>query len=432
MVAPEDEADKSKQEQLPINFGKKLAHTDKKVRDKGFKNLRNWLRKHTELERLDYLKLWRGLYFGMWMSDKRPVQQDLAVQMALLINDIPKAKQGMWLDTFWETMQASWEKLDKHRLSKYLLFIRIVVAEAFKVVRIGGWQSPEVKALSETFLREVPRHAKQGLNTPSIGLNLQFHRILWDELRPQLKQAPVASAETIIELLEPFCVVAEGSALGSLVRNIHQHILLRVPPQYAGKLIFRLLNGAARKDISKANREALYETVDKLEKRPQVAADDPGEGETAVAPVAAKALPKKSKKKRRRPNKKKGAAPSSEAGGAAPAAAADEAEAEESPKAKKRREGSAAGDATPSADAAAAQEQVSPLRLPKAAIPARRRPAAAGAAEEPSAEAAEPEELALPPAKGKRKRAGAGPSGGSPKVEAAAAPGDAARKGPPR
>ena len=99
-----------------MNFGKFLAHTDKLVselvrphckavetaekhlprvvRDRGFKRLKRWLVKHPELERpfvdtavhlifhvlirrLEYMKVWKGLYFAVWMADKRPVQQDL-------------------------------------------------------------------------------------------------------------------------------------------------------------------------------------------------------------------------------------------------------------------------------------------------------------------------------------------------------------------
>ncbi|OLP95234.1 Ribosomal RNA-processing protein 1-like [Symbiodinium microadriaticum] len=63
------------QEGLPVNFGKFLAHTDKVVRDRGFKRLKRWLVKHPELERLEYMKVWKGLYFAVWMADKRPVQQ---------------------------------------------------------------------------------------------------------------------------------------------------------------------------------------------------------------------------------------------------------------------------------------------------------------------------------------------------------------------
>jgi len=399
MVDPADEAEKPKQEQLPLNFGKRLAHTDKKIRDRGFANLKAFLHNHTELERLDFLKLWRGLYFGMWMADKRPVQQDLAVQMALLIEKIPREKQGMWLDTFWETMKASWEKLDKHRLSKYLLLIRIVVAEAFKVVRLGGWQTDEVKALSETFLQGVPRHVQQGMNTRSLGLNLQFHRILWDELRPQLKKDPEASVEVILELLEPFCALAEGCGLTALVKNVHKFVLLRTPQRFTGKLIFRLLQGAARKDIPKVNREALYETVDKLEKRPQAEVEEPGDEEEKPRPQA---QPMKKRKRRR-----------SAEGGAAAAPA----------------EGAAEGAEGAEAASAAAPEEAAGEAGAK--VPAKAKKQRGGDA--PPTVAEEAEAAPSAPAKGKRRRANSGPSDdATPEAAAAAAPGGAAPKGPPR
>merc|ERR1719223_997871 len=147
LPVPEDADDAdSSGEHLSLNFGKRLAHTDKVVRDRGFRVLKKWMQTHPETKKLDYMKLWKGLYFGMWMSDKRPVQQELAVHMALLINNIPTEKRFIWLDTFWETIQEGWEKLDKWRMNKYLLLVRIVMAEAFKALRVGGWDVEQATA----------------------------------------------------------------------------------------------------------------------------------------------------------------------------------------------------------------------------------------------------------------------------------------------
>lgn len=260
-----DDGDESLKEHQPINFGKRLAHTDKSVRDRGFRTLQKWLSKHTELERLDFMKLWKGLYFGMWMADKRPVQQDLAVNVALLLKDVPRAKQGMWIDCFWETMVAAWEQLDVHRITKYLLFIRIIVAEAFKAMRLAGWQIEEMRSLGNTFTRSMPMHAKEGPNAHSLGLLLQFTRIVWEELRPQLEQGS-APKKAILSFLEPFCILAEGSSLDSLVRHIHEYIFKRAPHELLNGLVARILSGAARPDVPKKNRQALYDTADALER----------------------------------------------------------------------------------------------------------------------------------------------------------------------
>lgn len=211
------------------------------------------------------MKLWKGLYFGVWMADKRPVQQELAVNVALLLEDIPREKQIMWMDCFWETMQAAWENLDKHRIGKYLLFIRIVVAESFKVMRVAGWPAAEMSSLGHVFTRAMPIHARDGPNAPSLGLLLQFTRIVWEELRHEM-EAGATPKKAILSFLEPFCIIAEGSAIDSLVRHIHEHILLKAPHEFLDSLTPRVLAGAAKPDSRKKNREALYETADALEK----------------------------------------------------------------------------------------------------------------------------------------------------------------------
>merc|ERR1712060_441641 len=101
-----------------------------------------------------------------------------------------------------------------------MLFVRIVVAEFFKVLREHGWQTDEVQGACKTFLRAS---TAAGLSSPSLhstGLLLHFTRLFWDELKPQLDQKPKAPPETIREFLEPFCVVAERSHSDAVVRCI--------------------------------------------------------------------------------------------------------------------------------------------------------------------------------------------------------------------
>eukprot|EP00931_Biecheleriopsis_adriatica_P049052 TRINITY_DN28361_c0_g1_i1.p1 TRINITY_DN28361_c0_g1~~TRINITY_DN28361_c0_g1_i1.p1 ORF type:complete len:415 (+),score=108.20 TRINITY_DN28361_c0_g1_i1:40-1245(+) len=257
---------------LPLNFGKRLAHTDKVVRDRGFKTLKKWLQNHPDLERLDYMKLWKGLYFGMWMADKRPVQQELSVNVALLLNDVPREKRNMWIDAFWETMRDAWEKLDVHRINKYLLFMRIILAESFKDLRVGGWQLLEVKERAEILAQSVPKLTN---SAPSVGIAMQLARLLWEELLPQLGQLPRASEEVIMAFLEPFVSLAEWSYVEGLVRSIHEHVLRKAPPELQDAILKRVLQGAAKAEIPQKSREALYDTADELEKaarlRPEVA-----------------------------------------------------------------------------------------------------------------------------------------------------------------
>eukprot|EP00441_Pelagodinium_beii_P045319 CAMPEP_0197626124 /NCGR_PEP_ID=MMETSP1338-20131121/5239_1 /TAXON_ID=43686 ORGANISM="Pelagodinium beii, Strain RCC1491" /NCGR_SAMPLE_ID=MMETSP1338 /ASSEMBLY_ACC=CAM_ASM_000754 /LENGTH=420 /DNA_ID=CAMNT_0043196643 /DNA_START=48 /DNA_END=1307 /DNA_ORIENTATION=+ len=321
---------------LPLNFGKRLAHTDKVVRDRGFKTLKKWLQSHAELERLEFMKLWKGLYFGMWMADKRPVQQELAVNVALLLNDIPREKRNLWIDTFWETMRDAWEKLDVHRINKYMLFLRIVLAESFKDLRVGGWQLEEVKSRAEILAQSVPKLTN---SAPSVGISIQLTRILWDELLPQLGQSPKASQEVVMAFLEPFISLAEWSYVDSLVRSIHDNIIKRAPPELRDALTKRVLEGAAKPDIPKKSREALYDTADELEKASRLAAD-------ITSPLLKQAV---------------AAAKSKTLSPAATKASAPDEGKKKKAKAKKKTKKEKADDG---------RLVMSPLMLPKAAVPA--------------------------------------------------------------
>ncbi|CAE7822332.1 RRP1B [Symbiodinium sp. CCMP2592] len=298
------------QEGLPVNFGKFLAHTDKVVRDRGFKRLKRWLVKHPELERLEYMKVWKGLYFAVWMADKRPVQQELAVNIALLLNDVPQEKRTLWIDTFWETMKVSWEKLDVHRVNKYLLLLRIVLAEVFKDLRTSGWQLQEVKDRAEVLLRPAPHRTN---SASSVGIIMQLTRVLWDELLPQLEQSPKASTQAVLALLEPFVGLAEGSYVEGLVRSVHENVFRRVPEDLVKQLKKRLLaaaNGAA----TQKNREALCDTVAELEKRclDATAVLAPDEANLPSEGAASKEEPSQRSCKKKRKRKVRAAAESQE------------------------------------------------------------------------------------------------------------------------
>jgi len=313
--AKPDVVEKPIKEPTRGNFGSRLSHTDKKVRDHGFKVLKKWLAKNPDLSRLEYRKLWKALYFCMWMSDKRPVQQELAVKIALLINEVPPERQSQWFEVFWETMTAGYENLDVHRLSKYAMFMRVVLSEAFKVLRVKGWQMDDVREFGRVLTQYVPlvpfvrkgtskrrvksrkfpgeadeettdrpeeaesdegevddsmpkgkRIVEVNVQGHSLGLFLQMTRMFWSELTPQLEERPRAPRKAILEMLEPFCVIAESCLRDTVCRHVSERVLLEAPHLLLKPIAERLLNGASRKDLWESNRDRLYETIDALEK----------------------------------------------------------------------------------------------------------------------------------------------------------------------
>ncbi|KAH9982798.1 Nop52-domain-containing protein [Lactifluus volemus] len=101
-------------------LGKYLASADKKTRDKAVKNLAAFL---SDPERLDISshemdKLWKGIFYCFWMSDKALVQQALASELANLLLSIDSNTVSFeFLGGFWRTIVREWQGID--RLSRW-------------------------------------------------------------------------------------------------------------------------------------------------------------------------------------------------------------------------------------------------------------------------------------------------------------------------
>ncbi|KAF1790203.1 Nucleolar, Nop52 [Phytophthora cactorum] len=101
-------------------FGQHLAHTEKKYRDRALKKLTVYLTKKKEWTELEWDKLWKALFYCMWMSDKRPVQEELSTNLAGLVHRIPSAESALeFVHSFFRTMHREWHGLDGLRLDKF-------------------------------------------------------------------------------------------------------------------------------------------------------------------------------------------------------------------------------------------------------------------------------------------------------------------------
>jgi len=85
------------------------------------------------------------------MSDKKPVQQELSVHIALLVNAIPRRKLALWVACFFEVFQNDWWRLDTHRMNKFLLLVRIQIAEVFALLARKNWDEGLVDELNEMY-----------------------------------------------------------------------------------------------------------------------------------------------------------------------------------------------------------------------------------------------------------------------------------------
>ncbi|EYE95307.1 ribosomal RNA processing 1 family protein [Aspergillus ruber CBS 135680] len=124
-------------------FVKDLASSDRKVRDKALDSLTLFLRSRTDLSLIDLLKLWKGLFFCFYHSDRPLTQQALARSLSYsLIPTLPRSTVHRFLRAFWITIGREFHAIDRLRLDKYMYLIRCYVGVAFEVFVKGKQKQP--------------------------------------------------------------------------------------------------------------------------------------------------------------------------------------------------------------------------------------------------------------------------------------------------
>lgn len=90
-----------------------LGATEKKYRDQALKKLTVYLTKKSEWTELEWDKLWKALFYCMWMSDKRPIQEELSSNLASLMHKIPTVEHALgFVHSFFRTMHREWHGID--------------------------------------------------------------------------------------------------------------------------------------------------------------------------------------------------------------------------------------------------------------------------------------------------------------------------------
>jgi len=142
------------------SFMKQLAANDRRTRDKAVDSLRSYLRHHKSLSSLELLQLWKGLFYCMWMSDKPRNQQQLARDLAGLVDILPKENVVPFLEAFWKTMAREWGGIDVLRMDKFLYLVRQYLSTSFAYFAKGGWKDTERLGEYMDVLKDTPLNAR--------------------------------------------------------------------------------------------------------------------------------------------------------------------------------------------------------------------------------------------------------------------------------
>mgnify|MGYP003730541173 CR=1 FL=1 len=102
---------------------------DPRTRRQAMQALSEFLR--DDLDDLAMKKLWRSIFFAMWLADLPKVHDELARSVAKTVHRFGEDDAvRRWTLCFCATLAAEWARLDKYRLDKYYLLARHFVRES--------------------------------------------------------------------------------------------------------------------------------------------------------------------------------------------------------------------------------------------------------------------------------------------------------------
>jgi len=252
-------------------FGKSLAHNDKAIRDKAIVVLKAFLSRKAEISELEIMKLWKGLFYSMWMSDKRPVQFELCLTISSLIEAVHPNAQMTFIKAFYVTIHREWAGIDRLRLNKFYAFIAEFMKATFKALAAADWDEEQVTIFAASL--------KHGPLTAKLDKSLGFKYAVVEKFWPCLKAA-VGDEEVpphvITMLLEPFLYLLSRGKDKTLIQRIEEHVFLPLLPGSLEEeeeplvcdietVIKLLFERATHKSTQERNRSLLYGLHGKFE-----------------------------------------------------------------------------------------------------------------------------------------------------------------------
>ncbi|XP_058920780.1 ribosomal RNA processing protein 1 homolog A isoform X3 [Kogia breviceps] len=221
--------------QLPpeIQLAQRLAGNEQVTRDRAVRKLRKYIVARTQraeggFSHDELLKVWKGLFYCMWMQDKPLLQEELGRTISQLVHAFQTTEaQHLFLQTFWQTMNREWMGIDRLRLDKFYMLMRMVLHESLKALKMRGWDERQTERLLELLVTEILHPDGRAPN----GVKSHFIESFLEELTKV--GAHELTADQNLRLIGPFCTVAartqEPLVLHTITRGIFEAIVEQAP-----------------------------------------------------------------------------------------------------------------------------------------------------------------------------------------------------------
>ncbi|XP_069728596.1 ribosomal RNA processing protein 1 homolog B isoform X2 [Phaenicophaeus curvirostris] len=247
-----------------IQFAQRLAANEKRIRDRALKKLRGYIGVRTQrpaggFSQEELLKIWKGLFYCMWMQDKPLLQEELADNISQLIHVFQNTEaRHLFIQTFWQTMNREWTGIDSLRLDKYYMLMRRILRQSFEVLKRNEWDESLIELLLQLLMKEV---MDPDSNAP-MGIKLHLIDIYLDELAKV--GAKELTADQNLKFIEPFCKIAvkskERGVLPAIVTGIFE-VIVDQSPYAIEDLMKELGSNSDEEDVSEEDKQESEEML---------------------------------------------------------------------------------------------------------------------------------------------------------------------------
>jgi len=226
-----------------------LVDNDVVKRTRALKRLKMFLKTRSGdedciFDEKDLLKVWKGLHYCMWHSDKLLVQQELAGTLADLIFCFETTPSALlFIKCFYLTIVREWDGIDAHRLNKFLTLIRRVWRSSLLFLKKHHWDSKLVGEMLQT-LRETM--IKPNASSPD-GLTFHMIDIYIDELtkvggfvKGEPPRSSALTQDGVFDFLRPYVVFSlkekNRRLLNAATRDVFDAFVGQVEDDYLDNL----------------------------------------------------------------------------------------------------------------------------------------------------------------------------------------------------
>ena len=244
-----------------VTFARALASPDKTTRDKTLKTLKKYLASIQEMTDMEMLKLWKALYYCMWLADKVQIQTELASSLScdLFRAFTSKPIAYLYMRMFFRTMMREWSLIDQHRINKYYILIRFVLREILTHICDHQYNQLIVDQTLNILYDEVLRKTPNG---PRMHIADIFLEELWVVTNGNI------DTKSFLMVMSPFFKAIQTTPDGIFQQRVSNKIFSTLATSYSKENLRKVQNLLSKTNNSNNGNNDNSEEMEEVTEEP--------------------------------------------------------------------------------------------------------------------------------------------------------------------